>query len=374
MSAQRALHLHVGVAKTGTTFLQQVLAKNRQLLREQGMLYPGPGRDHFFAAQDLLQRPFGKDGPHGGWIHPKSEGAWRDLVGKVNGWQGSALISAEMLTRMREEHIERVLGDFPDHDIHVVVTLRDLVRQLPAVWQEDIKNGKTSTLDDWFAEARSAALAAEQPERGFWAHQAADQILARWEKYLPVDRLCIVTVPPTGAGPNVLWDRFCEAVGLRVPDASLDVDRRNDSLRVVETEYLRRLNLQVKFAWEGTRHRDQVKRFLVPTVLAPREGEPIRLTDEQLAWALETSRALVSRMDGRGYRIIGSLDDLTPGTAAARGLVPSAVTDAQLAEVGVAAMVGLLDHLHEQADDATPDAEVKAQELARRLLPRRRRG
>jgi hypothetical protein len=35
--------LHVGTPKTGTSYLQDVLFRNRELLREHGILYPPTG-------------------------------------------------------------------------------------------------------------------------------------------------------------------------------------------------------------------------------------------------------------------------------------------------------------------------------------------
>ena len=47
------LHLHIGSGKTGTTSIQEVFHANRQQLKKQGFLYPGPNPDHhllFFAS------------------------------------------------------------------------------------------------------------------------------------------------------------------------------------------------------------------------------------------------------------------------------------------------------------------------------------
>lgn len=42
------LYLHIGSPKTGSTSIQEVFAKNRSGLREQGYIYPGKGVDHHF--------------------------------------------------------------------------------------------------------------------------------------------------------------------------------------------------------------------------------------------------------------------------------------------------------------------------------------
>ena len=46
--------LHIGEPKTGTTFLQQVMWRNRSELAAQGVVLPGHHpQDHFRASQDL---------------------------------------------------------------------------------------------------------------------------------------------------------------------------------------------------------------------------------------------------------------------------------------------------------------------------------
>jgi hypothetical protein len=367
MPAQRLLHIHVGVPKTGTTYLQQVLAKNRGALRKQGVLYPGPYTAHFLAAQDLLQRPFR------GYVDPRVSGSWAQVVKKVNNWDGPALLSHEMLARLREEHIERILADFPDHEIHVVVTARDLLRQLPAVWQEDLKNGNAQTLVRFMRKARQQATATEQPQGGFWSHQAIGDILERWEKYLPADRLVVVTVPPSGADRNLLWDRFAEVVGVTLPREALVVKRANESVGAAEAELLRRLNQQVADDWDWPRYRTQVKQFLVSTALADKASRPIRLNADDTAWGVQVSRDLVDRISGRGYRVVGSWDELVPTESAAAQVDPDAgnVPEEEVAQAGVNATVRLLDARNERPLEPLVE---RAAEPGKKLLGKLRRG
>ena len=57
MSPGRVL-LHIGLPKTGTTYLQQVVWGNRDRLASDGILLPGFGhREHLWAALDLQERP-----------------------------------------------------------------------------------------------------------------------------------------------------------------------------------------------------------------------------------------------------------------------------------------------------------------------------
>ena len=54
MSDDPVVYLHVGAPKTGTTFVQDRLFRNRESLRERGILYPADRFDaQFVAALDL---------------------------------------------------------------------------------------------------------------------------------------------------------------------------------------------------------------------------------------------------------------------------------------------------------------------------------
>ena len=44
----------------------------------------------------------------------------------------------------------------------------------------------------------------------FWRHHDVDAIARTWAGVVGPDRLTVVTVPPSGAAPYVLWERFCD--------------------------------------------------------------------------------------------------------------------------------------------------------------------
>ncbi len=64
------VYLHVGVPKSGTTFLQASLTANRKALRAAGVLYPGGEERMFLAAVDVR-------GSHKAWGRKRSEVAAR---------------------------------------------------------------------------------------------------------------------------------------------------------------------------------------------------------------------------------------------------------------------------------------------------------
>jgi len=95
----RTVYLHVGIAKTGTTYLQRRLFANRELLERHGTLYPGSGpAAHFLASLDLRGTTFK------GHAYEGVEGAWDRLVAAADGFGGNTLISHETLARAKPAH------------------------------------------------------------------------------------------------------------------------------------------------------------------------------------------------------------------------------------------------------------------------------
>lgn len=362
----RTTSLHVGVPKTGTTYLQQVLADNRRTLADQGVLYPGRGRDHFMAAQDVMRTPFR------GHVDPRVAGSWRRVVGEVVAWDGPSIVSHEILASADDETLARIVDDLGADHLRVVVTARDLLRQLPAVWQETLKNGGHRTLHGFVAFAREQVAAPEHPLGGFWGYQDTAWLVERWARLLPAEQLVVVTVPPPGSAPGLLWQRFASAVGVELPPEALEVPRTNESLGAPEAEWLRRFNARTGKDWEWPRYQRQVKATLVPGALAGSGSEPIRLTAEDARWVAGLSRDVADRLAGQGCTVVGDLADLVPDPAAAERPDPDPVAESAVADVGQAVAAFLLDALRARQPEEAADRGLRGRvaDRARRLRAR----
>ena len=238
MSATNRVLVHVGAPKTGTSFVQDVLWLNRESLAEQGVLYPADRFDeHFLAALDLMQLQWGG-------LEQQAVGAWDRLAGHVREWRGTAIVSHEILATASRQQVRRALDSFGDAEVHVVLSARDLVRQIPAEWQENLKHRRTlgyrAFLDTITDGRRSSELAS-----WFWGVQEVPDILDRWGGSLPPERVHLVTVPKPGADPGLLWQRFASVFGLDAAALAPDTTRANPSLGVPETALLRRVNRRV---------------------------------------------------------------------------------------------------------------------------------
>ena len=96
--------LHVGTPKTGTSYLQDVLFRNRRTLAGHGILYAADRFDaQFLAALDLMRLPWGG-------LEREAVGAWDRLAEQVRGWHGdTAIISHEILAAASRSQVGRAL-------------------------------------------------------------------------------------------------------------------------------------------------------------------------------------------------------------------------------------------------------------------------
>jgi hypothetical protein len=301
--ARRAVYLHVGGHKTGTTFVQNVLWHNRAALRRDGVLFPGERKAaHVWASHDLRgAAPLAQRAAD-------VNGAWSRLVAEIAVWDGPAIVDQELFSLARPGDIARAFDDLSFAEVHVVFTARDMARQLPAVWQERVKNGDTQTYADFLGEIRARTVDSER----FWGLHDVPGILAKWGAPLPPARVHVVTVPPPGAAPELLWQRFASTVGLDPARYRLGVAGTNRSLGAAAAAALRLVNLALADARLPKDAYDRLVKFGLAPRLAAHDGVRIGLPAAAFDWAAEVSRETVGALAAAGYDVVGSLDDLVP--------------------------------------------------------------
>jgi hypothetical protein len=310
VTPQRRVLLHVGTPKTGTSFVQHLLFSNRGTLAQQGILYPADRFDaHFLAALDLMEMQWGG-------LEKQAVGAWDRLAEQVRDWTGTVIVSHEILAHASAPQVRRALTSLggPDEtELHVVLSARDLARQIPAEWQENVKHRRIVSyrgfLDAIMDPARTGRLAS-----WFWAVQEVPDILRRWGETLPPERVHMVTVPKPGAPPDLLRDRFAAVFGLDQAAYEDTDERSNPSLGVPETALIRRINARVNNGVLANEdYRQFVRELLVHRTLSnrtdsPRLGIPADVRD----WATELSEAWIGMLAEHGYDVVGDLEELRP--------------------------------------------------------------
>ncbi|CAA9322800.1 MAG: hypothetical protein AVDCRST_MAG34-1540 [uncultured Nocardioidaceae bacterium] len=307
--AARTILVHVGAPKTGTSFLQDLLLHSQATLAERGVLYPADRFDaHFLAALDLMELPWGG-------LEREAVGAWDRLAEQVRAWEGTVIISHEILATASAAHVARALSSFgEDSEVHIVMSARDLVRQIPAEWQENVKHRRTVGYRE-FLDAIRDPDSTSKVAAWFWGVQDIPATLGRWAADVPPERVHLVTVPGSGAPRELLWERFATVFGLDPADFDTAVAQRaNPSLGVAESALVRRLNTRVNNGVLRNEHyREFVRELLAHRTLSWRqEVVRLRLPADVQAWAVDLSRQWIDELGARGYDVVGSLEDLRP--------------------------------------------------------------
>src|SRR3954454_8502611 len=128
MSEPRTVHVHVGLPKTGTSYLQSIFARSEKILAEQGLsLVPREGTTAFQVMLDVREEMTPElDAPE---MFGALERLSRD-VAEVD--TPRALLSQELFSLASTEQAGRLVAALGDAEVHVVITVRDLAAQLPS--------------------------------------------------------------------------------------------------------------------------------------------------------------------------------------------------------------------------------------------------
>ncbi len=313
MSAPRVV-LHIGLPKTGTSFVQEMLRSHAETLSRHGVRLPaGKQPDLFAAVLHVTDRA-------AAWGRSDDAGrkAWQRVVAGVRDG-GTTVVSSETLCLADDAQVARMLDDLAGADVDVVVTARDLARQVPAEWQEGVKHGRQvaypaflrTVLDESTTRRPSA-------RRRFWNAQDPVAVLDRWAKHVGADRVHLVVAPPVGAPRDELWRRFARVLGPEVEALDLPLPEAvtNTSLGRTQVEVLRRVNQRLERSSDVRGYGDVVKRLYAGRILRGQGGERVRLPDDRLERARAIAEGWCRDVTERGYDVSGDLADLVPPTAA----------------------------------------------------------
>lgn len=365
MPQPRRCYIHVGLPKTGTSFVQSILRRSREEVARQGLdLLPGDRVGVRYISAALRGKLDPAIDP------PAAFGVLTRLREEVRGCTGDrALISNEVLGSVTPEAVLELLEALPGYEIHVVVTVRDLSRTLPSAWQQSIQGGSTTAFDAFVDEFVTARASTADNRRRHVLHSVLDT----WETQVPPERIHIVTVPPRGAGPDELLNRFCRILELDPTPLLTDTPRENSSLGVVQAELLRRVNLALgdRLPHRRAGYLEHGKHYLARTMLLPQGGRPPRLPSSVADWCAEVSDSIIARLSEGGYPVVGDLEELRPDPDS---FSPTAepFADTELLESAVQALASVLEErLSGSAGTSRLERKIERQE--HRIAQLRRR-
>jgi hypothetical protein len=193
--------------------------------------------------------------------------------------------------------------------VHVLVTLRPLVRIMPSQWQQYVQNGLRMGYDDWLTHMLRKAPY-EQPNPSFWRRHRHDRLVERWARAVGAERITVVVVDDRDR--EGLMRTFEQLLGL--PENLLQPvpDTANRSLTLAETEMLRNLNKEFR----GNGLPDELYSKLVrngavmhmKNACSP-SPEDVKIPTPE--WAMEAAAEIGAEMAGGigalGVRVVGDL-------------------------------------------------------------------
>jgi len=317
MTSPRAV-LHVGLPKTGTSFLQGVLRANTAVLERHGVRLPDGAKAQsqqlFLAVLYLTERSktWGRSADAG-------RRAWERIAADVRRRGGTTVISSETLCLATDAQIRRILADLDGVEVDVVVTVRDPARQVPAEYQEGVKHGRRMSfprfLETVLAEDDVRGSRHRSTRRRFWNAQDPVAVLDRWAAHVGPGHCHVVTCPPPGAEPTLLWSRMAQVLGVDGVEVSMPPEEVNTSLGAVQIEVLRRLNRRVNRQGNERVYGDVVKRLYAGTILRGQAGDRLRLPAAHADRVRAVASGWVDQLAERGYTVSGDLADLVPQPA-----------------------------------------------------------
>ncbi len=345
--------IHAGTPKSGTTFLQSVLWTNRDRLRAAGVLVPGDRPyDHNRLGAAVRTRDPAQP------RRQRHRELWRAFVDEAAAWPATVVLSNEWIVRADAAQLRRAVEDLRPAAVQVVLTARDPVSQVPAAWQESLKVGRSSPLGD-FVQALDAG------GQWSWRHLDPADVLDSWTDALPAGQCSVVTLPPRGTDPSVLWCRFAAVLGIDPDGCEVTTATANQSLSAEAAALLQQIGPSLRTAVDAddggwlVQYR-WIRQYVGHELLVPIAGRPIGLRDADVQRLRDRTRRSESRLAGGGYRICGDLADLSAATVSSRALHPDDVSDSAKLTVAVAIVPALLARVRQLARTTDRDDDGSA--------------
>ncbi|HET7689634.1 MAG TPA: hypothetical protein VFK41_04610 [Nocardioidaceae bacterium] len=294
--------------KTGTTYLQTLMLENRAQLLDAGVLFPtGPAgwKLQVDAVRDVT-------GTAPGGAAERCRTAWRNLHAQVMEHPGTSVVSMEFISYVDAEGAAEFVRRLEGADVDVVLGIRDTARLLPAIWQTGARNYGVrpwrTFVSELTAEPENRANAAW---RRFLRVYDVPRMLDSWLAHVPRERVHVVTVPQSGAEPDLLWRRFAATVGVDPGVATQLPAPANESIGHASAELVRRVNTALGHDRSMAVHKASTV-VLSDQILARRRSSETPVTGNAAlrAFGARWNGVVRDAVLASGVSVSGDLDDL----------------------------------------------------------------
>ena len=295
------LYFHIGVPKTGTTYIQDLLWINRTKLLEGGLYVPGDRQlDHFHVERDIREDHQPHNHPE-----PRWEGKFDTIVNEIEeAGAPASVISAERLCASTPGQIERTRERLSDFEVHVIYGIRDLASLLTSEWQESVKHRNQLSFQDWLD-----GLGRHERDEWFWMANDLERTLGNWSTVDP-RYTHVLIFPPPGSPTEEVWNRFASALEWTAPVETTS-DRPNESLGFLEASLLSRIQSRIPDDAPVARRLTITRAEIAGRILAQRSDRmPILIPEGHREWIARNTEARVAYLEKSDYDVIGDLADL----------------------------------------------------------------
>ncbi len=359
----KRIFLHIGLPKTGTTYLQTICWNSRDRLRKDGVLLPGvERRDHLWASRIVREDAKALARTE------RERTSWDRVRAELASWDGTGLISHEFFAAASAEQAQRMVAELAPAEVHVIVTGREPLGLFTASWQESLKNRSTTSM------AKYGRSVSDRPT-DIWNWRTLDLrlVLERWLTAVPADRVHVLPLDKSKPRDDI-WHRFATLIGLDSSAYDTSLAFPNESMGVVEAETLRRVNKHLHSFKTALDKGTWIRTFLADDRLVPRKGEPFWPLPVQIEDCRTRGVAALEFIASQGVNVIGDVNALRVPEEIPERRTPDTVTDAEVAAAATELVAVLMDdvrRLHRQRDDA-PATEAGVVSRLRRWsrLPR----
>jgi hypothetical protein len=335
------VYLHIGLPKTGTSYLQSIVWSSRPQLQRDGVVLPGrERRDHLWASRIIRQ------GPHADTLPAAQRTAWDRIRTELRESSGTGLVSHEFLASASADQARGVVEALAPAEVHVVVTARNALDLYTASWQESLKNKSTVPMQEYSRRVSKRPTVV-------WNWRALDLrlVLRRWADAVPSERIHVLPVD-TAAPRHQLWTTFAETIGVDPVLYDTRASFPNVSMGVVEAETLRRVNRHLVGFDRAFDRGVWIRTFLADERLVPRGGEKYWPLPAQVEECRRRSARAVRFVRRRGFDVRGDLTHLLVPDELPERRTPDTVTDREVAQVAVELVATLLADVRKEHDRA----------------------
>jgi hypothetical protein len=289
---------HVGLMKSGTTYIQEILSNNRTILKDLDWSYPGLRLNQQHSFYSLC----GTDIP---WVkkeYPESLG--KDLLKKLNDKNNNIIVSAEALSSLSEPALEKLFSKVKMPS-RVVFTVRGLLKTLPSAWQQYLKGWGRTSFEEFISRLSEQRL----DMSGFWRTYAYGRAIKKWSKYASVN---VVVVPDKAKTDNDLWMLFSDAAGLPLMNSIKFPEKQpNISLSLEAAKILKNLNKKLPRNSERT---DSLRNAYLNEIVFPlREkntGHNINVPESMVETVSQWNNEEYELLKQFSSEIYGDIEDL----------------------------------------------------------------